>query len=311
MVAKHPSDDNLDAFMAKWEEGLQALSESLSKERENALQAGESDDLAAFMAKWETELQALYAEAVGEYAAAEEKRQDQPTPATAKIPAHKRGGRRHAPIIPKKPCSFADISPMQAATIMGMVEKVLLKAQKSTKPLLSLGLEVNLGKFANSFMIPVTLKNLYQGMVVLQVDDLNFIKNPEDLQGQKAILRLQGPSGQESLSITGTMTWKESTLDRKIHINLKMQSAQRVKQASKMLEQALPAASQDSIQLWNLWDKTQAIRESASINRNNFYLMLVAFGTIASSFIDPVLFQSMRGLLSGLAILKIKYMIVE
>lgn len=310
MIAKQPSDENLDAFMAKWEEGLQALSDSLSKERENALQAGENDDLAAFMAKWEAELQALYAKALGE-CLSEEKKRHQPTLQDVKIPSKKSASRRPPLIIPKKPCSFADISPIQAATIMGMVEKVLLKAQKSTKPLLSLGLEVNVGKGTKSFMIPVTLKNLYRGMVVLQVHNLDFIKNPENLQNQKAILHLEAPEGQESLSISGTMTWKESTLDRKIDINLKMHSAQQLKQASKILEHSLPGVSQDSIQLWNLWDKTQAIRESASTNKNNLYLMLVAFGTLASSFIDPVLFQSMRGLLSGLAILKIKYMIIE
>lgn len=267
--------------------------------------AGEDEDLSAFMSKWEAGLQAPLAKTMKESRSEKGESQDQPAPQVSSF--EELDSREEMPVIPK---SRAAISPAEAARITGLVEKLLITAQKSPEPLLSLSLEVKGSKGVEPLMIPVRLKNLYQGMVVLEVNNPKFVNKAHTLhQKKKATLHLQGHQGQESLKIKGTMAWKRSMVDGKINIYLSIRSVQRDEPASKVLENALPAASKDALKLWNLWDKSQALGESASVNKSNIYLMLVASGAIASSFIDPMLAQSMRFLLSGLAILKIKNLI--
>ncbi len=202
------------------------------------------------------------------------------------------------------------LSPLEVEAMMHLVEKLQREAQKSetdsTAPLLSLVLEVKENKAAKPLLIPVGLKNLYQGMVVLEVNHLEFLKNPETLQGKEAILRLTEPESQESMNIDGTMTWTHSLPDKKINLNLKTQNAQPNKPASKILENSLPTASKDTKMLWNLWDETQATRESVSTEkRSNYILLLLAGGTIASSLIAPPIFSTMQNLLGVMGIEKI------
>ena len=59
---------------------------------------------------------------------------------------------------------------------------------ESSAPTPSFRLEIKGDKGQTLLMIPVSLKNLYSGMVVLEVNSLGFIRDPETLQGKQAIL---------------------------------------------------------------------------------------------------------------------------
>ncbi len=129
---------------------------------------------------------------------------------------------------------------------------------ESNEPAPSLRLEIRGDEGQKSVTIPVSLKNLYSGIVLLEVNSFGFIEDPETLQGKEAILHVISPENPESVSINGIMTWTYNTTEKTININLRMQDAQSNKLASKILENWLPAASKELKGFWTLWDKTQA-----------------------------------------------------
>ncbi len=133
---------------------------------------------------------------------------------------------------------------------------------ESNTPTPSLRLEIKGDEGQKPVTIPVSLKNLYSGMVLLEVNSFGFIQDPETLQGKQAILRVMSPENPESISINGMMTWTHNTTGKTININLRMQDAQSNKLASKTLEGWLPATSKELKGFWTLWDKTQASGEA-------------------------------------------------
>ena len=141
---------------------------------------------------------------------------------------------------------------------MSMVEKMHPDAQRSetetTAPFLSMLLEVKAPNRAESFMIPVKLQNLYQGMVVLGIDSPMFI-NPQTLRGKHATLRLTDPESQKSMHIDGLLNLTPS--HKEIYLTLRYENVQKNKPAIKILENSLPFASKDIQRLWSLWDKSQ------------------------------------------------------
>ena len=160
----------------------------------------------------------------------------------------------------------ATISPLELEAITEIVENLHQDAEMSGTasdvPLLALSLELKVGNGAGAHLIPVTLKNLSSGMVVLEADNFEGIRNPETLQGKQAILRVMSAENPEWMSINGIMTWTYNTTDQTININLRIQVAQPNKQTTKILENSLSAASGEMKRLWTLRDETQANRES-------------------------------------------------
>ncbi|MCX5890502.1 MAG: hypothetical protein NTY36_13800 [Deltaproteobacteria bacterium] len=158
------------------------------------------------------------------------------------------------------------IGTVEMKAITAMVENphrdAEISATDSSAPTPSLRLEIKGDKGQKSLTIPVSLKNLYTGMVVLEVTSFGFIRDPETLQGKQAILRVMSAENQDSMRINGIMTWTENKTDQTININLKSQVAQPNKLASKILENSLPAASKEMKRLWTLFDENRAIRES-------------------------------------------------
>jgi hypothetical protein len=72
------------------------------------------------------------------------------------------------------------------------------------------------------------------------------------------------------------------------------------------LEYSLPDASKDAQVLWKLWEKTKAGRTSSEDDHKaNFILLLLACGTVASSLMDPRLYQTMNYLLSAFGLGKL------
>lgn len=187
------------------------------------------DDLAAFMAKWEAGLRGLF-QSMAKWAEEVQTR------------------------FPKKISSQK-----QKKAIMGMVKKMHPYAQRSetetTAPFLSMLLEVKAPKGAESFMIPVKLKNLYQGMVVLIVNSIGFIQNPQTLRGKHATLRLTDPESQKSMHIDGTLNLTAS--HKEIYLTLRIENVPKNKPAIKILENSLPFASKDTQRFWSLRDKSQ------------------------------------------------------
>ena len=192
----------------------------------------------------------------------------------------------------------ATISPLELEAITEIVENLHRNAEMSDTasvvPLLALSLELKVGKGAEAHLIPVTLKNLSSEMVALEADGFEGIRNPETLQGKRAILRLTDPKSQESVDINAIMTWTQSQVDKKINVILKILNAQSNQPASK---NSLSAASKDTQGFWNLWDKTQLTDEYVD-HRDNFLLLCLACGTIGTSFLDPKTSQTMHYLLS-------------
>lgn len=161
---------------------------------------------------------------------------------------------------------MTSLSPVELAATTAMMEnsqrEAEISARDSGAPALSLRLEIKGDKGQKSLTIPVSLKNLYSGMVVLEVNSFGFIRDPETLQGKQAVLHVMSAENPDSLRINGIMTWTANQTDQTININLKSQVAQSNKPASKILENSLPAASEEMKRLWTLFDETQAVRES-------------------------------------------------
>ena len=163
-------------------------------------------------------------------------------------------------------------------------------------------------KDVSPLFIPASLKNLYQGTIIIGINDFGFIHNPSVLQGKDAILHWKDPKSQETMEIEGRMTWTQSEVDPRIKINLTINDVKRNKEAIKILENSLCDVSKAHQLLWNLWDKTQETRESAPDDddkKTNLYLLLLACGTILTSFTNPILYQTMQYTLSALGLGKI------
>jgi hypothetical protein len=193
------------------------------------------------------------------------------------------------------------VSQMELDAITEIVENLHRDAEMtdpaSDAPLLALSLELKVGKGAGAHLIPVTLKNLSSEMLALEANSFEGIRNPETLQGKKAILRLTDPKSQESMNINAVMTWTQPKTDQKINIILKILNAQSHRPASKISENSPLATSKETQWFWNLWDETKLTKEYVD-QRDNFLLLCLACGTIGSSFIDPKTFQTMQYLLS-------------
>jgi hypothetical protein len=160
------------------------------------------------------------------------------------------------------PSTRSDSGTSPAITHLPSHRDAEISDNESSAPTPSFRLEIKGDKGQTLLTTPVSLKNLYSGIVVLEVNSLGFIRDPETLQGKQAILRVMTAENPEWMSINGIMTWTYNTTDQTININLRMQVAQPNKLASKILENSLPAASGEMKRLWTLWDETQANRES-------------------------------------------------
>jgi len=159
------------------------------------------------------------------------------------------------------PSTRSDSGISEATTHLPGHRDVEMAETESNTPTPSLRLEIKGDKGQKSVTIPVNLKNLYSGMVLLEVNSFGFIEDPETLQGKQAILRVMSA---EATSINGIMTWTYNATDQIIKINLRMQDTPPNKLASKILESWLPATStsKELKGFWSLWDKTQANREA-------------------------------------------------
>jgi len=162
------------------------------------------------------------------------------------------------------PAAQSDSGTSPAITHLPSHRDAGISDTESSAPTPSLQLEIKGDKGQKSLTIPVNLRNMYSGMVVLEVNSFGFIRDPETLQGKQASLRMMSPENPESMSINGIMTWTYNKTDQIITINLRMQAGQTNKPASKILENSLPSASGEMKRLYTLWDETQANRESIS-----------------------------------------------
>jgi hypothetical protein len=287
---------------AGWEESLQTLFQSLLKDWENPQQAKINEDLDIFMAKWVDGVQAIFAlEAI---TPAKEESPDLLSSQDMNLPATEKSfGRRGK-------SKSTTLIPVESATVMRMIEKMSRGSQRSktegTVPRLSLSLEVKADKGEEAPLIPVRLKNLCQGMIELEFNDLGGINNPQTLRGKKATLHLTDAESQKAVNIEGTLNLTQAEHDEKINLTLRMKNEQANKAASKILENSLRTASTDTRMLRQLWDKTKTIQEATPNDQKaNFMLLLLACGTLASSFLDPALFRSMECLLSAMGIEKL------
>lgn len=292
MQANCPNRD-----MAELEEGLQDLFRSLSQEWDDALKAKKKEKLDAFMGKWVEGVSNLFADK--DIMSGKEGRQDH-------LP--RRGLNHPSAEQSEKQTSLTSISPSETETIMRMIEKLHRDAQRSetesNTPLLSLLLEVKADKDVKSLTIPVSLKNLYQEMVILEVSNFKGIKDPQNLQKKKASLRLTDRENRESMNIDGVLTWAPPAFGGKNEINLSIDKHKN-KDASIILEKLLPHASKAHLLLWNMYDEMKVTQGKPTDQKSNFILLLLACGTIASSFMEPKLFQSMQYVLSALSLGKV------
>ena len=295
--------------MAGWEESLQTLFQSLLKDWENPQQAKKSENLDAFMAKWVEGVQAIFVlEAI---TPGKEESQTRLSSQDMNLPASEKSlGQRGKSKSPKKLKSLTNLNQVESETVLRMIEKMSRDSQRSKTeanvPWLSLSLEVKVDKGAEAPLIPVRLKGLYQGMIELEFSNLGFINNPQTLQGKKATLHLTDMESQKAANIEGTLNLTQATYDEKINLTLKMKNEQANKAASKILENSLRTASTDTRMLRQLWDETKTIQVAIPTGQKaNFMLLLLACGTLASSFLDPNLFRSMHCLLSAMGIEKL------
>ncbi len=139
-------DENL---MAGWEESLQALFQSLLEDWENPQQAKKSEDLDVFMAKWVEGVQAIFAlEAI---TPGKEESQDRLSSQDMNLPASEKSlGQRGKSKSPKNLKSLTNLNQVESETVLRMIEKMSRDSQRSkteaTVPWLSLSLEVKADK---------------------------------------------------------------------------------------------------------------------------------------------------------------------
>ncbi len=295
-------------LMAGWEESLQTLFQSLLKDWENPEQAKKNEDLDIFMAKWVDGVQAIFA--LEAATPGKEESQDRLSSQDMNLPASEQSlGQRGESKSPNELKSLTALNQVESETLMRMIEKMYRDSQRSkteaTVPWLSLS-KVKADKGVIAPLIPVRLKNLCHGMIELEFNDLGFINNPQTLQGEKATLHLKDTESQKAMNIEGTLNLTQAAHDKTINLTLRMKNEQSNKAASKILENSLRTASTDIRLLRQLWDKTKTIQEATPTNQKaNFMLLLLACGTLASSFLDPALFRSMQCLLSAMGIEKL------
>ncbi|MCL4502591.1 MAG: hypothetical protein M1438_12195 [Deltaproteobacteria bacterium] len=283
MQPKTPED--LHGFRAKLDGELQVLFQSLSAEWENTLKNRKEEDMNAFMAKWVEGVRDFF-EKENIIAGIEE-------------PQNRRSGQNI-------------LYPAETDAMLRMIGNLRKKAdrpkKKLTSPPLSLYLKIKMRKGDGPLLIPASLKNLYQGTIIIEINDFGSVNNPNALQGKEAILHWRDSKSQETMEIGGIMTWEPYGVGPKIKINLTTKDVKNNRKATKILENSLSDVSKAHQLLWNLWDKTQETRESASDEydqKTNFYLLLLACGTILTSFTNPVLYQTMHYSLSFLGLGKI------
>jgi hypothetical protein len=215
MKSTYNHDDLVKLFTPK-EEGLQTLYHSLSQEWEQTLESKKIEKLDEFMAKWVDGVSALFALEDG----APEKESRRSPFAAKGLAAMKKS------LSPKKIKPLTGISPSEAEEMLQMLKNLehetqVQETQAPTAPL-PLSLELEVQAEAPPFMIPVSLKNFYRGIIVLQVNNPGFMGNPQILQSKNAVLRFIHPESQETMRITGTVTWPQSTNGQPISVNFKM-----------------------------------------------------------------------------------------
>jgi hypothetical protein len=286
-------NENFNAFSAQWEEGLQALFQSLSTEWDNILKDQKIEDMHEFMGKWVEGVRDLVREL---------------HPEETILPGREASD-DHLSSQDKKITSLEPtlISQVENHEILRMIKKlqqdVLMSEGQSAAPLWLLFLEVAGDKGAGSLNIPVNLENLYQGMVVLETQYPWSITDIEILKGQKAILHLRNLNSLQSMKLEGTLTLTNSRVDQKINLILKVKDTKSIKEVGKILLKSLPHASIAHQLLWNLWEGTQENRESTTEDqKTKFYLLLLACGTIWTSFVNPGLYPTMLSILSSLGL---------
>jgi hypothetical protein len=294
MQTKLPDED-----LANMDDRLQALFRSLAQEWEDTAKAKKKVDPDAFMAKWVAGVQAIFS--------------TEDLPLGAKQPPDNlvsQGLSASEEFPGKPPTPQPLISQAEKEALLHIMANLPGSSKRTAPPaaapLFSLLLEVKPEKGLPAEMIPVRLKNLYQGTVVLEVNKFGVLRNPQILQEKKGLLHLTNLETQESLNITGRLTWIASKAEQKLRLNLNFPDNKSNKAATKFLEHCLAAAPKDRKKLWEMWDKIRLIQETApSDQRDKYILLLLTCGTLASGFLDPKLFWAMKYMFASMGVGKI------
>ena len=117
-------------LMRVWEESLQALFQSLLKDMENPQQAKKSEDLDAFMAKWVEGVQTIFALEANTLGKGES--QDRLSSQDMNLPASEKSlGHRGKSRSPKKLKFLTTLKQAESETVLRMIEKISRDSQRS------------------------------------------------------------------------------------------------------------------------------------------------------------------------------------
>jgi len=287
---------NPDESASQWEKELQGLFRSLSKEWGDTREAKKIEDLHPFMAKWVEGVQELCDKE--NIIPGKEQLQENLSKHTCEIPNPAEAPPAPLPLRPA-------VKQGETDALLNMIEKMHLDDQLSEKeaaaPPFSLLLEIKDGTPSGLQGIPVHLKNLYPQIIILQVDKNRFLRDSETLQAKEAVLHLTESQSQKTTKFQGSVSWTQSKAEHKILLSFKMRDEKSYQAIRHNLEDCLPDASKAHQLLWNLWDKTQKTEHvTPEDKKTNFYLLLLACGTLWTSFVDPFLFQTMQCILAAL-----------
>lgn len=133
----------------------------------------------------------------------------------------------------------------------------LLQPEAATTNSPALRLEVAGRKESTPLFIPVFLQNLSMGGVSLAVTNPWGVANWDRYRGEHCILRMDAPEGQESMAISGTISWTKVGGIGQPPISLGVQLANPPQEVLTRLNGLLTHTSRDIKGLWDRYDQVQ------------------------------------------------------
>jgi hypothetical protein len=135
---------------------------------------------------------------------------------------------------------------------------------------------------------PAIVRNLVDGVVTLEINNLWAFPNWETLKGRGGCLKLHSGNGGVT-DLQGTVTWSGYTaldLDRgQLHLGLKLADPS---SAQKLLSSYLPHITEDIKSLWERWDQAREAPEPAALSaKTSFAAMSLLTSGLALQLVWP------------------------
>lgn len=139
-------------------------------------------------------------------------------------------------------------------------------------------LEIN-GKGTEALRVPVVVRNLSTGVVILEVKFPGFLAGEANLQpgGRKPRLALSAEGDEGRINIQGKLLWTRFTEGNRPKVILGMELVNPNLKARQFLEDQISHTSKDLKGLWNRWD--QAYNSEAPSDKKLYWVGMALLGS--------------------------------